>query len=79
MTALSKRKTKLTFETADTVRERGRLREVVIEAQPFFCLVRLKGMRSSMPISYGAIYHVAAKIAAEKRRAEHKAARKAKP
>lgn len=78
MTALRERRTKLTFETSDIIRERGKLREVVIEAQPLCALVRLKGTRKAFPISYAAIYHAAARIEAERVRAEKKAARKAR-
>lgn len=76
MSNLETRKTRLVFTTCDAVRERGRLREVVLEAQPYIALVRLKGTRTSFPISYAAIYHQAAKIAAAERRAEKKANRK---
>lgn len=79
MTALDQRKTRLTFETADTVRERGKSRPVVIEAvTPYYCNVRLKGTRTVFPISYGAIYGAAAKIAAQQARAEKLAAKKAR-
>lgn len=78
MTSLSKRKRRLLVETADVVRERGRLREVVIEATPHVALVRLKGTRTVFPISYAAIYHAAAKLEAAKVQAEKKAVRKAK-
>jgi hypothetical protein len=73
VTSLDKRKTRPVFTTCDTVRERGRLREVVIEAQTHFALVRLAGMRTAFPISYAAIYQCAAKIQAERKRAEKKA------
>ena len=76
MTALSKRKTKLIFCTSDLVRERGKLREVVIEAQTHYAVVRLAGMRTRFPISYAAIYHAAARIQAEQTRAAKKAAKK---
>lgn len=76
MTTLSSRKTKLVFETSDAIRERGRLREVVIEAQPYYALVRLKGTRKAFPISYGAIYHAAARIASEEARSAKKRGRK---
>ena len=68
MTNLSKRKSKLTFETEDVLKERGKFRQVIIEAQPHVAYVRLKGMREAFPISYGAIYHMAAKIAANEKR-----------
>jgi hypothetical protein len=76
MTSLGKRKTRLIFTTCDTVRERGKLREVVIEAQTHYAVVRLAGMRKRFPISYATIYQTAAKIAAERLRAEKKAKRK---
>ncbi len=72
---LAKRKTRLIFTTCDTIRERGKLREVVIEAHTYTCRVRLAGMRTAFEISYGAIYHAAARIAADKAKAERKAKR----
>jgi len=77
MTALENRKTRLIFTTADTIRERGKLRPVVIEARPMCAIVRLLGMRTGYPISYGAIYHAAARIAVEAERAAKKAKRRA--
>ena len=50
MTSLAERKTKLTFESCSTVRERGRSREVVIEAEQTFAYVRLKGTRTRFAI-----------------------------
>lgn len=76
MTSLDKRKTRLIFTTCDTVRERGKLREVVIQAEPYFALVRLAGTRTSYPISYAAIFHAAARIKAEQERAEKTKAKK---
>ncbi|HEY2351967.1 MAG TPA: hypothetical protein VGH83_05620 [Candidatus Acidoferrum sp.] len=78
MSSLDKRKTRLVFTTCDTVRERGRSRAVVIEAQPYYAVVRLAGCRTAYPISYAAIFHAAARIAAEKLYAEKKAQRKGK-
>jgi hypothetical protein len=65
-------------EYSDAVRERGRLREVVMEIQPYLIMVRLKGTRTAFPISPAAIYHAAAKLEAHKRMAENKATRKAR-
>lgn len=78
MTSLEKRKTRLVFTTADQVRERGKYRPVVIEARPSCAVVRLLGMRQSYPITYGAIYHVAAKIAVDQARAERKTRKRAR-
>jgi hypothetical protein len=75
MTALAKRKSRLTFETSDAVRYRGKLREVVIEAEQYSANVRLKGSRARFPISWAGIYNQAVKIAVEKQRAEKKAKR----
>lgn len=73
MRSLLNRKSKLIFQTADAVRERGRLREVVIEAHPGYAMVRLAGMRTAYPISYAGIYNAAVRIAVERERAERKA------
>lgn len=77
MTALDQRKTKLIFETAALVRERGKCRNVVIEALPLCAVVRLKGTRTSYAIDYAAIYHHAARIRAEFVRREKAKAKKA--
>jgi len=45
MTALEQRKTRLTFQTADELRETGKTRAVIIEAEPAFAVFRLKGTR----------------------------------
>ncbi len=76
MSTLTQRKTRLIFETAGVVRERGKLREVIIEAQPYLCVVRLKGMRKRLLVSWPVIHNVAAKIAAEEARAKRKTQRK---
>lgn len=79
MTALSERKTRLTFETADVVRERGKQREVVIECESaYYASVRLKGTRTRFQISYAAIYQAAARIEAMRLRSEKLAAKKAR-
>lgn len=71
MTAIAQRKTRLRFETSGTVRGRG----VIIEADAYLARVRLKGMRTAYEISWEGIYWQAAKVAAEKRRAERKTRR----
>lgn len=76
MARLSERKSKLVFTTADEIRERGKYRAVVIEARPNFAMVRLAGTRTAFPISYSAIYCAAARQAAERLRAEKKAAKR---
>lgn len=79
MTALATRRTKLTVETADTIRERGKLREVILEfSSPYYCTVRLKGQRTRYALSYGAIFNRAVALAVEKARAERKEQRRKK-
>ena len=73
MTNLAKRKTRLVFTTCDAVRERGKLREVVIEAGTHYATVRLLGLRTSYQISYAGIFHAAVRLAVVKALAEKKA------
>lgn len=77
MTNLSQRRTKLKFQTASAVWERGEYRPVVIEAHAAYCEVRVKGMRKSYPITYAAIFHAAVKMAVREEQNEKKAKRKA--
>ena len=68
MTRLDSRKSRLIFTTSDTIRERGKLREIILEPTPYLVTIRLKGCRQRLQLSYGAIYSLAAKIAAEQAR-----------
>lgn len=70
MSQLAKRKTRLVVEFAETVRECGKYREVLMELTPFGVKVRLKGLRASFEISPAAIYNRAALLEAERVRAE---------
>jgi len=66
MTALCNRKSKLVFETEGVMRERGKLRQVIIEASassPTIGFVRLKGTQTRFPFEWAAVYTMAAKIA----------------
>jgi hypothetical protein len=76
MTALDKRKTKLAVEFSDVVRERGKLREVVMVFSPYGVTVRLKGMKISFDISPASIYNQAVLKAVAAKRAEKKARKK---
>lgn len=78
MTSIAKRKSRLTFETSDVIRYRGKLREVVIEASEYTASVRLKGTRQRFEISWAGVYNHAVKVAVERQRAERKAQRRAK-
>ena len=77
MGQLTKRKSRLVVEFSDAVRERGKLREITMELQPYAVLVRLKGLRASYAISPAAIFNRAVLLDVERRRAE-KAAKKGK-
>ena len=61
MTDLSQRITRLRFTTGSTVREKGRLRRVTIEARPEYALVRLEGLRTAEMIPWDAIWSLAVK------------------
>jgi hypothetical protein len=78
MTALKERKTNLAFQVEAEIRECGRYRKIVLEPKPFFLEVRLSGTRTRFPVSYEAIYQLAARIAADRERAERKERRKMK-
>lgn len=78
MTALAKRKTRLTFETSDSVRYRGKLREIIIEATEYTAAIRLKGTRQRFELSWAGIYNQAVKVSVDKARAERKAARRSR-
>lgn len=76
MAKLAKRKTRLECEFSDTVRERGQLREVIMEITPYLITVRLKGLRQRYEVSPAGIYQQAVLTAVEKARAEKKAAKR---
>ena len=73
MSQLAKRKTRLSVEFSDCVRERGKLREIIFDLSPYGIKVRLKGMRSTFEISPASIYNRAVLMAVEKAKAERKA------
>jgi hypothetical protein len=76
MTRLTARKTKLTFESADLVREQGRFREVVVEARPEYAILRLKGLRTGYSVPWSAIWSMAVKAQLARDRAEKKAGKR---
>jgi len=75
VTSLAKRKTRLSVEFSDCIRERGKLREVTMDFTPYGIKVRLKGLRSVYEISPAAIYNRAVLLEVERRRAEKKKAK----
>jgi hypothetical protein len=78
MTHLTKRKSKLVFTTADTIRYKGKLREVVVEVTPYIATCRLSGTRTRYEMSWSGVFTHAARVYADKVRAERKAKRKAR-
>lgn len=77
MTSLAKRKTRLSVEFSDTVRERGKLREVTMDFSPYGIKVRLKGLRSAFEVSPASIYNLAVSKHVQRLREEKKARRHA--
>lgn len=77
MSALANRKTRLSVEFSDCVRERGKLREVTMELTPYGVKVRLKGMRQSYEITPSNIYNRAVILKVEQDRKEKAAKKKA--
>ena len=69
---LQKRKSRLTFETSAEIRERGKYRPVVVQAEPDFARIRLKGMKHYVDVSWEGIYHFASKVAADRARTAKK-------
>jgi len=78
MTRLSDRRTRTVFETGSAIRERGRLRPIVVEAHNSFATLRLKGTRKSFTLTYDAMYSLAAKQEADALRRERAIAKKSK-
>lgn len=76
MTSLEQRKTKLKFETASAVFDRGHYRPVVIIAHAAYAEIRLKGTRTSYVATYASMYHAAVKAEVEAQRREAKAKKK---
>jgi len=73
VTSLAKRKSKLSVEFSDCVRERGKLREIVMDFSPYGVKVRLKGMRSAFEVSPASIYNLAVLKFVTAQKAEKKA------
>lgn len=78
MGKLIDRKSKLSFETSDEIRERGKYRALIVGAHPTHVELRLKGMRQGISISWSGVYNLAMQREVLRRKAEKKAARKAK-
>ena len=78
MSVLAKRKSKCVLEFSDTIRERGKLREIIFDLSPYGIRVRLKGLRGSYEITPASVYNSAVTRAVALKRAEKLAAKKAR-
>lgn len=74
---MSSLKRPLRRKTDCLVRERGRMRALIVELHPRHLLIWPSRLRRGYPVSYEAIYWLGAKIVAEARRRE-KAGKKTK-
>jgi len=72
MNTIAKRKTKLRFETSETVQGRA----LIVEAGPWYATIRQKGFHRGYEVSWSSIFLLAAKIEADRKREERKARRK---
>jgi hypothetical protein len=54
------------LQTSQAVFEKGALRQVTVEAQDGFAVLRLKGLAESYPVPWGAVYHLAVADALER-------------
>jgi hypothetical protein len=52
--------------TSQAVFEDGALRQVTVEAQDGYAVLRLKGLKEEFPIAWGAVYHLARAQATER-------------
>ena len=56
---LAQRKTRLLVETDNSVYDRRRQREIVVELKPSYMILRLKGTRASFTITYTSVLNKA--------------------
>lgn len=70
MSKLSKRKTRLLVETDNTVYDRRRQREIVVELKPSYMVLRLKGTRAVYTITYTSALNQAIRNEAARKRLE---------
>ena len=76
MSKLCERKSRLVAEFSETIRERGRSREIVVQLSPYNIKVKLKGTRHWYDLSPASCYNLAVAKEVAKQRAERKARRK---
>lgn len=78
MSKLCERKSRLVAEFSETIRERGRSREIVVQLSPYNIRVKLKGCRQWYDLSPASCYNLAVAKEVARQRAEKKAKRGAK-
>lgn len=77
MSNLETRKTKLQFTTASRFRDGGRKpRQIVVEVEPTYVMVRLAGTRTRYALPFDAMYSAAVKLAVAAERREKAATKK---
>jgi hypothetical protein len=78
LSKLCDRKSRLIAEFSETIRERGRSREIIVQLSPYNIRVKLKGTRSWYDLNPASCYNLAVSKEVARLRAEKAAARKAK-
>ena len=78
MSKLCERKSRLVAEFSETIRERGRFREIVVQLSPYNIKVKLKGTRSWYDLSPASCYNLAVAKEVAKQRALKAEAKKAR-
>lgn len=66
MAKLTQSRQRFRIETSQAVFESGSLRQVIVEAQSGFVVLRLKGLKDGFAVPWGAVYHLAAAQAADR-------------
>ncbi len=77
MSKLCERKSRLVAEFSETIRERGRSREIIVQLSPYNIKVKLKGTRTWYDLSPASCYNLAVAKEVARIRAERKAKGKA--
>ena len=77
MSKLCERKSRLVAEFSETIRERGRSREIVVQLSPYNIKVKLKGTRHWYDLSPASCYNLAVAKEVARQRAEKKTKGKA--
>ena len=78
MSKLCERKSRLIAEFSETIRERGRYREIVVQLSPYNIRVKLKGTRHWYDLAPASCYNLAVAKEVARQRAARAEARKAK-